>query len=139
MKSMKGCKFITETLRISRSSDDSLALLVFIRRLTASVSSWRSPSVVLLVLLAWGLGGQELEALEDGVRDGRRLGQVSALRPVAVLISCVRDGVVLAVIPCVREATLRDFPCFVTDLLQTSLLYSLRAVTSLETVTINHI
>lgn len=90
-------------------------------------------SVVLLVLLAWGFGGQELQTLEDGVGDGWGLGQMGTLRPVAVLVGGVRDGVVLAVVPGVGEGALGNLPGFVTDLLQTTLLHSLGAVTSLKT------
>lgn len=97
------------------------------------LSSDDSSSVVLLVLFAWGFCCQVLQTLEDGVRDGWCLGQMGTLRPVAVFVGGVRDSVVLAVVPGVGEGPLGNLPGFVADLLQTTLLHSLGAVTSLKT------
>lgn len=58
---------------------------------------------------------------------------MGTLRPVAVFVGGVRDSVVLAVVPGVGKGPLGNLSGFVADLLQTTLLHSLGAVTSLKT------
>jgi len=73
---------------------------------TRSAGGRRSAAAVLLGVFGLGVLLVELERPEDGFRDGRRGGQVGALRLEAVLVGDVGDGVGLAVVGREGEGTL---------------------------------